>query len=93
MSSPFVWFHHNGQKSKETKSFFESLFTWKGSEGPAGMTMLVEESAPFAALGSKQERYGDRDEWELGSARFVDFAAAHCGRIAPIHQWLVVLSA
>jgi uncharacterized protein len=63
MSSPFVWFHHNGQKSKETKSFFESLFTWKGSEGPAGMTMLAEESAPFAALGSKQERYGDRDEW------------------------------
>ncbi len=63
MSSPFVWFHHDGQKSKETQRFFESLFAWKGSEGPPGMTMLAEEAAPFAALGSKRERYGDRDEW------------------------------
>lgn len=63
MPSPFVWFHHNGQKSKETKKFFESLFDWKGSEGPAGMTMLAQESGPFAAIGSKQDRYGDRDEW------------------------------
>jgi predicted enzyme related to lactoylglutathione lyase len=63
MASPFVWFHHNGKKSKETQKFFESLFAWKGSEGPPGMTMLVQEAAPFAALGSKQERYGDRDEW------------------------------
>ena len=63
MASPFVWFQHNGQKSKETKKFFESLFAWKASDGPGGMTMLAEESGPFAALGSKQDRYGDRDEW------------------------------
>lgn len=63
MSSPFVWFHHNGQKSKDTKKFFESLFAWKASEGPAGMTMLAVEESPFAAVGSKQGRYGDRDEW------------------------------
>lgn len=63
MSSPFVWFHHNGQKSKQTKQFLESLFGWKASDGPAGMTMLALEGGPFAALGSKQERYGDRDEW------------------------------
>jgi hypothetical protein len=25
MSSPFVWFHHNGKKPNETKSFLESL--------------------------------------------------------------------
>ena len=63
MSSPFVWFHHNGQKPKETKRFFESLFNWKASEGPAGMTMLAVEESPFAAVGSKQDRYGERDEW------------------------------
>jgi predicted enzyme related to lactoylglutathione lyase len=63
MSSPFVWFHHNGHKSRETKKFFESLFSWKASEGPAGMTMLAAEESPFAAVGSKQERYGDHDEW------------------------------
>jgi predicted enzyme related to lactoylglutathione lyase len=63
MSSPFVWFQHNGEKPKETKKFFESLFGWKGSEGPPGLTMLAQDAAPFAALGSKQERCGDRDEW------------------------------
>lgn len=63
MSSPFVWFHHNGQKSKETSRFLESLFEWKGSDGPGGLTMLVADGGPFAALGSKEERYGDRDEW------------------------------
>ncbi|HTQ06018.1 MAG TPA: VOC family protein [Polyangiaceae bacterium] len=63
MSSPFVWFHHNGQKAKETKKFLESLFEWKGSQGPGGMTMLAHEAGPFAALGSKDDRYGDHDEW------------------------------
>jgi predicted enzyme related to lactoylglutathione lyase len=43
MSSPFVWFHHNGQKSKETKKFLESLLEWKGSEGPGGLTMLTAD--------------------------------------------------
>lgn len=29
---------------------------------------------------------------ELGSARFVDFAAAHFGRLAPLHAWLAGLA-
>ena len=27
------------------------------------MTMLAADAGPFAALGSKQDRYGDRGEW------------------------------
>jgi hypothetical protein len=34
MSSPFVWFHHNGAKSKETQNF-ENLLQWKGPKAPA----------------------------------------------------------
>jgi predicted enzyme related to lactoylglutathione lyase len=63
MSSPFVWFHHNGQKPKETKKFLASLLEWKGSEGPGGLTMLAADGGPFAAVASKEQRYGDRDEW------------------------------
>ena len=63
MTSPFVWFHHNGEKSKETKSFFESLLNWKTSEGPGGLSLLTADAGPFAATGSKKDRYGDRDEW------------------------------
>jgi predicted enzyme related to lactoylglutathione lyase len=63
MSSPFVWFHHNGQKSKETKRFLETFLEWKASDGPGGLTMLAANAGPFAAVGSKEERYGDRDEW------------------------------
>jgi uncharacterized protein len=63
MTSPFVWFHNNGKKPNETKTFLESLLNFQSSEGPGGMTMLVTAQGPFAALGSKEERYGDRDEW------------------------------
>lgn len=63
MSSPFVWFHHNGKKPNESKQFFEKLLTFQASEGPGGMTMLAADAGPFAALGSQQDRYGDRDEW------------------------------
>jgi uncharacterized protein len=63
MSSPFVWFHHNGQNSKETKKFLESLLAWTSSEGPGGLTMLASDAGPFAAVASKQDRYGDRNEW------------------------------
>jgi predicted enzyme related to lactoylglutathione lyase len=63
MSSPFVWFHHNGKKPTETKKFLESLLDLRATEGPAGMTMLAASEGPFAALGSKEDRYGDRDEW------------------------------
>jgi predicted enzyme related to lactoylglutathione lyase len=63
MSAPFVWFHHNGKKPNETKAFLESLLAFHGSDGPGGMTMLAAGAGPFAALGSKDQRYGDRDEW------------------------------
>jgi uncharacterized protein len=63
MSSPFVWFHHNGKKPDESQKFFESLLNFHASDGPGGMTMLTADAGPFAALGSKQDRYGDRDEW------------------------------
>lgn len=63
MSSPFVWFHHNGEKLNETKRFLESLLGFQASDGPGGVTMLATNAGPFAALGSKDDRYGDRDEW------------------------------
>lgn len=63
MSSPFVWFHHNGRKPSESKKFFESLLTIQASDGPGGMTMLAAGAGPFAALASQEDRYGDRDEW------------------------------
>jgi predicted enzyme related to lactoylglutathione lyase len=63
MSSPFVWFHHNGKKPNETRAFLASLLDFQTSEGPGGMTMLAADAGPFAALGSKDDRYGDRDEW------------------------------
>ncbi len=63
MTSPLVWFHHNGMKVKEARGFFESLLDWKASEGPGGLTMLAATEGPFAAIGSKAARYGDRDEW------------------------------
>lgn len=63
MSSPFVWFHHNGKNPAETKAFLQSLLDVQASEGPGGMTMLAKGEGPFAALGSKEDRYGDRDEW------------------------------
>lgn len=59
----FVWFHHNGTKSNDTKRFYEGLCAWKASEGPGEMTVLATDGGPFAALGSKKDRYGDRDEW------------------------------
>ncbi len=63
MTSPFVWFHNNGKKPNETKSFLESMLGVQSSEGPGGLTMLATSAGPFAALGSKADRYGDRDEW------------------------------
>lgn len=63
MSTPFVWFHHNGENSNETKGFLETLLAWKASEGPGGMTMLATDAGPFAALASTGERYGDQSAW------------------------------
>ncbi len=59
----FVWFHHNGTNANNAKEFYEALFAWKASEGPGKMRMLAADGGPFAALGSKEDRYGDRDEW------------------------------
>lgn len=62
MSTPFIWFHHNGRKPSDTRKFLESLLGFQASAGPGGMTMLGVGEEPFAALGGK-DRYGDRDEW------------------------------
>ncbi|HVZ35305.1 MAG TPA: VOC family protein [Polyangiaceae bacterium] len=63
MSSPFVWFHHNGDSPSKTRTLLESLIGARASEGPGGLTMLATQNQPFAALGSQRDRYGDRDEW------------------------------
>jgi len=63
MSAPFVWFHHNGSKAAENTAFFDRLLDWRAAEGPGGCRMLAGDAGPFAALGSPQERFGDRDEW------------------------------
>jgi uncharacterized protein len=63
MSSPFVWFHHNGSHAELTGQFMESLLSVSSSPGPGGLTMLATTAGPFAALGSQQTRYGDREEW------------------------------
>lgn len=63
MSSPFVWFHHNGSKPSAAKAFLQSLLDLQASDGPDGMTMLAAGAGPFAALGSATDRYGDHDEW------------------------------
>lgn len=63
MSSPFVWFHHNGAAPQKTKAFLLSLLGLEASNGPQGMTMLATSAGPFAALGSPDDRYGDREEW------------------------------
>ncbi|MFO0744737.1 MAG: VOC family protein [Myxococcota bacterium] len=62
MSSPFVWFHHNGRKPHETSKLLAALVPLQASDGPGGMTMLAQDGGPFAALAG-EERYGDRDEW------------------------------
>lgn len=61
--SPFVWFHHNGDAPAETARWLESLLGFRSSEGPGGMTMLANAVGPFAALGGRDDRYGDRSEW------------------------------
>jgi predicted enzyme related to lactoylglutathione lyase len=61
MSSPFVWFHHNGVHPGETSTFLESLLRFRSSPGPGGMTLVAAGDAPFAALGG--DRLGESAEW------------------------------
>lgn len=63
MPSPFVWFHHNGKNATDTRKFLESLLGWTASDGPGDTAMLAAGAGPFAAVASRTERYGDRDEW------------------------------
>jgi predicted enzyme related to lactoylglutathione lyase len=63
MSSPFVWFHHNGTKSNENADFLAWLLSWKTSPGPDRTRFVNAQGGPFAALGAARERYGNRDEW------------------------------
>lgn len=62
-TSPFVWFHHNGDQPADTRNLLTALLGFQPSEGPDGMTMLATAAGPFAALGSARDRYGDRSEW------------------------------
>jgi predicted enzyme related to lactoylglutathione lyase len=56
MANGFVWFHNGSEKPADCVTFYEKLLGWKGSDGPAGMTMLAGEGAPFAAVMPKQGR-------------------------------------
>jgi predicted enzyme related to lactoylglutathione lyase len=50
MSASFVWFHNGSEKPADSLAFYEKLLGWKGSDGPAGMTMLARGEGPFAAI-------------------------------------------
>lgn len=63
MSSPIVWFHHNGENTRNVRDFLVALLDLQASDGPAGLTMLATSVGPFAAISSKAARYGDRNEW------------------------------
>jgi predicted enzyme related to lactoylglutathione lyase len=54
MSSAFAWFHNGSDKPADAVAFYEKLLGWKGGEGPAGMTMLSQGEAPFAAVAAKK---------------------------------------
>ncbi len=56
MSSPFVWFHHNGREPNDTRKFLESLLSVQASDGPGGTTMLASGQAPFAANAQPRAR-------------------------------------
>ncbi len=53
MQEGFAWFHNSSEKLKESTSFYESLFGWKGSDGPSGTKMFAGAKGPFAGAGSK----------------------------------------
>jgi len=63
MSSPFVWSHHDGIRANETKAFLDLLLNFQWSEGPGAMTTLATSEGHLAALGSKEDRHEDREQW------------------------------
>jgi uncharacterized protein len=50
MSNTFVWFHNGSDKPADAAKFYERLLGWKAADGPAGMTMLARDAAPFAGI-------------------------------------------
>lgn len=77
MSDAFVWFHNASEKSAESIKFYQQLLGWKSSEGPAGLTMLAREAAPFAGIAPKKGKvsgwipYVQVDEVATATARAV----------------------
>ncbi|MGH7440465.1 MAG: VOC family protein [Polyangiaceae bacterium] len=58
MSNTFVWFHNGSENPAETARFYEKLLGWNSSDGPAGMVMLAQGAAPFAAVAPKKGKVG-----------------------------------
>jgi hypothetical protein len=58
MTQAFVWFHNSSESPSECTTFYEKLFGWKPSAGPAGMTMLAGTAGPIAAVGAKEPSVG-----------------------------------
>jgi predicted enzyme related to lactoylglutathione lyase len=54
MSNEFVWFHNGSDKPAESAKFYEKLLGWKSADGPGGMTMLMGDTGPFAAVLQKK---------------------------------------
>ncbi|NUP07433.1 MAG: VOC family protein [Polyangiaceae bacterium] len=79
--SAFVWFHNNSENSAASIRFYESLFGWKASAGPAGMTMLARASQPIAAVGPKDGKaagwlpYAQVDDVDAATKRAVELGA------------------
>jgi len=53
MTNPFVWFHNGSEKPGEAVKFYEEFLGWKGSAGPAGMSMFSGDGGPFAGVATK----------------------------------------
>ena len=53
MSEAFVWFHNGSENPSKTASFYEKLLGWKGSPGPAGLTLLVGAKGPLAGVAAR----------------------------------------
>ncbi len=54
MSNELAWFHNGSEKPSDSVEFYEKLLGWKSAGGPAGMTMLMRDAGPFAAVMPKK---------------------------------------